>query len=290
LEIIKRLDHGSVLALVTLDRIKVHEDIKEDYLAELKQRIENDKELYRPILVANNDFVVLDGHHRYHACKALGCKRITCILVDYQRDDIIVNAWSPLITDSAEVDAVFDVLENHGFDIEQLDSEEKMHELVDSREAAIGLIKKDSPLEFYCAKHVPKDGAQKKTFSEAMKPIIGDLRERHKLPVLKYLDTADKAKQLILDNEASLLIKVPVISKEKILNRANLEEKYPPKTTKHTLPEIQDYHVTIERLRQVNPAEDTELSEEQRLADEQHTLEHEREEFKPSIEWWYEEA
>ncbi|MDP7282648.1 MAG: ParB N-terminal domain-containing protein [Candidatus Undinarchaeales archaeon] len=287
MEILKRLDNGSVLALVNLDRIKCHEDIKEDYLDELFAIIGKDGELFRPILVANPDLVVLDGHHRYHTCKKLGCKRITCILVDYFRDDIEVTSWSPLVLEKEEADLAFETIKSAGFEIQEVETEEEMHKAVDAREAAIGLIVHDGPLDFFIAKSI-EQGDNKKTFSEAMKPIVKDMRSRRKLPILKYTADFDKAKQMVVDGTAKMLIKVPVIAKENVIRRSNLEEKYPPKTTKHMLPEIQDYHVSLERLKKSNPEEDVEMTDEQRIKDEQHMKEHmEKETFKASIEYWF---
>jgi len=280
-EILKRLDTGSVLALVSIDKLVCHEGVKEDYLAKLSEQISNDGELYRPILVTKNDLVVLDGHHRSLSCKNLGCKRITALVVDYFRPDIKVESWSPVILEKEESDKVFSTLKEKGFSITEVETEEKLHELVDSRQAAIGMIIHDTPLQFFVT-----DWSEDKTFSEAMESIISDLHSRQKLSALKYLDDTEKAKEMINNGKAYMLINVPHISKENVIKRSQMEEKYPPKTTRHLVPEnVREYHVSLERLKQSNSEEDVEMSEEQRQKDEQHMSEHASGEFVSAIEY-----
>ena len=49
--------------------------------------------LRRPILVAEDSLVILDGHHRYFALKALGCTRVPAYVVDYASDSIRLTTW-----------------------------------------------------------------------------------------------------------------------------------------------------------------------------------------------------
>jgi hypothetical protein len=43
-----------------------------------------------PIAVDKKTYIILDGHHRLHALKKIGCKRIPVILFDYQSPEIEV--------------------------------------------------------------------------------------------------------------------------------------------------------------------------------------------------------
>ena len=190
MEILKRLDTGSAIALVGIDKLICHEGVKQDYLTKLSEQIRNDGELYKPILVTKDSLVVLDGHHRFLSCKNLGCKRITALVIDYFRPDIKVESWSPVILEKEEADKVFTTLKGKGFSITEVETEAKLHELVDSRQAAIGMIIHDTPLQFFVT-----DWGEAKTFSEAMKSILSDLHSRQKLSALKYLDDTEKAKE-----------------------------------------------------------------------------------------------
>ncbi len=43
-----------------------------------------------PIAVDTAAFIILDGHHRLHALKKIGCKRIPVILFDFHSSEIEV--------------------------------------------------------------------------------------------------------------------------------------------------------------------------------------------------------
>jgi hypothetical protein len=80
-------------AVVELRRLRGHERIRPALLEELSEQIRRDGILKRPILVADRDFVILDGHHRAEALRKLGCARIPAYLVDYQSDAVSLGTW-----------------------------------------------------------------------------------------------------------------------------------------------------------------------------------------------------
>jgi hypothetical protein len=78
--------------LIELEELKEHEEIRPDYLEELKNEILSDGILKMPIAVDKTTYIILDGHHRLHALKKIGCKRIPVILFNYQSPGIKVVA------------------------------------------------------------------------------------------------------------------------------------------------------------------------------------------------------
>ena len=78
------------ICLIDLEKLKEHEEIRPDYLEELKNEILSDGILKMPIAVDKKTYIILDGHHRLHALKKIGCKRIPVILFDYQSPEIKV--------------------------------------------------------------------------------------------------------------------------------------------------------------------------------------------------------
>ncbi|MFH0971908.1 MAG: ParB N-terminal domain-containing protein [Candidatus Micrarchaeota archaeon] len=69
--------------LMSIRRLKSHEQIQPDRLAKLILRIQKDGMLKKPILVDGKNHVILDGHHRAESLKRLKLKKIPAILVDY---------------------------------------------------------------------------------------------------------------------------------------------------------------------------------------------------------------
>jgi len=78
------------IVFIELEELKEHEEIRPDYLEELKNEILSDGILKMPIAVDKKTYIILDGHHRLHALKKIGCQRIPVILFDYQSPEIKV--------------------------------------------------------------------------------------------------------------------------------------------------------------------------------------------------------
>ncbi len=78
------------VCLVDLVALKEHEQIRPEYLEQLKNEILSDGILKMPIAVDKTTYIILDGHHRLHALKKIGCRRIPVILFDYQSPEIEV--------------------------------------------------------------------------------------------------------------------------------------------------------------------------------------------------------
>jgi len=81
------------IVFIRIEELREHEEIRPDYLEELKNEILSDGILKMPIAVDRSTYIILDGHHRLHALKKIGCKKIPVILVDYQSPEIEVIPW-----------------------------------------------------------------------------------------------------------------------------------------------------------------------------------------------------
>ncbi len=78
------------IVFIEIEELKEHEEIRPAYLEELKNEILSDGILKMPIAVDKKTYIILDGHHRLHALKKIGCQRIPVILFDYQSPEIKV--------------------------------------------------------------------------------------------------------------------------------------------------------------------------------------------------------
>lgn len=81
------------VVVVEISRLRCHERIQPDLLTQMREEIRRDGVLRTPILVADRDWVILDGHHRYEALRELGCRRIPAYVVDYDSDVVHVGVW-----------------------------------------------------------------------------------------------------------------------------------------------------------------------------------------------------
>jgi L-serine kinase (ADP) len=81
------------IQLVPVDRLLAHEQILQPRVDELVKVLRREGVIRLAIVADQRTLVVLDGHHRLAALKALGAKRIPVLLVDYQAPDIRVGTW-----------------------------------------------------------------------------------------------------------------------------------------------------------------------------------------------------
>jgi len=79
--------------VLEIGRLHGHERIRPALLEQLTDQIRKDGYLRRPILVADGDFVILDGHHRVEAIRALGARRIPAYIIDYFSDVVQLSTW-----------------------------------------------------------------------------------------------------------------------------------------------------------------------------------------------------
>lgn len=73
--------------------LRIHEAIQDELLENFINMLREDGVFKVPILVDENDHVVLDGHHRVEALKRMGYTKIPVYLVDYWDDAIEVTTW-----------------------------------------------------------------------------------------------------------------------------------------------------------------------------------------------------
>ncbi len=79
--------------LVDVGVLRAHEKLQAELLDRTTDEIRTDGYLKRPILVADEHFIILDGHHRFAALKALGCRRIPSYVIDYFSDVVDLTTW-----------------------------------------------------------------------------------------------------------------------------------------------------------------------------------------------------
>jgi len=80
-------------AILDIGKLRPHERTAPELLERLLEAIRTDGFLRRPVLVEDEHFVILDGHHRYEALRLLGCVRIPVYLVRYEDPAIGLTTW-----------------------------------------------------------------------------------------------------------------------------------------------------------------------------------------------------
>jgi len=87
------------LLMLNPNELHTHEDTDSDRVESMLAMLRETREFHPPLLVDTATKVVLDGHHRLEASKALGCTRIPCYGVNYLEDDSVeLQSWRPDVT------------------------------------------------------------------------------------------------------------------------------------------------------------------------------------------------
>lgn len=89
------------LRIVSLDELRLHEEVEERRVAGVAERLRSDGILKNPPVVAplggDGGYVVLDGANRYTALGNLGYPHALVQVVDYHRE-VELDTWSHLLT------------------------------------------------------------------------------------------------------------------------------------------------------------------------------------------------
>ena len=81
------------VVLVETVSLRDHEEVIPDNLETRTSKLLS-KGFYKPIIVDRGSMVILDGHHKWTAAKALGLARVPVIMVDYLIDEgVLVDVW-----------------------------------------------------------------------------------------------------------------------------------------------------------------------------------------------------
>lgn len=75
---------------VSIENLRCHEEVVEDRLNSLVNYLKSHEGdlLISSIIVCNKTMIIIDGHHRYHALKLLGIKKVPVTLINYDSIDI----------------------------------------------------------------------------------------------------------------------------------------------------------------------------------------------------------
>jgi len=204
--------------LFQIDYLKEHEEILPYHFFRLRSRLIRDGYQKNPIIIDNKHKIVLDGHHRLNILKSLGCSQIAAYSVDYlDNEEVQIETWYPTI-----IHSVIDPLrlyKKYCFDIDEKENsyskllyKERVFKLNLTREKAMRLIKSRAKIAYF--------------YSE------------------------ESAKDMVKKRRAIAALSFGSISKEEVINYALLGKKFPPKTTRHIIPNRpKNCYVPLEKLK-----------------------------------------
>lgn len=82
--------------LVPVSRLRPHEAIDQRGVQVIVAELHRRRVFHEPIWVSRGSYVILNGHHRWAAMRAIGAHRIPAWVFDYLKDETIrLDRWTP---------------------------------------------------------------------------------------------------------------------------------------------------------------------------------------------------
>jgi len=211
------------ISLIEVDALKAHEEVVDSIVDFLANDMLTEGKVRDPLIVDQEECVILDGMHRYSSLKSLKCRFIPCCLVDYDSPLIRVGAWFRLFAvDQPESLAEKVLTENKlRYSRERIKFDDMTCEtqtiILTSTETAFSLTQ---PLE-------PVEQARTAVLVEKSMAKLGHVAE--------YLSEI-VAIQNLRSGKRNLVISLPVFTKRQIRDLGQRGLLLPHKVTRHVIP------------------------------------------------------
>lgn len=209
------------LKIVEIRYLYTHEEVIPTNLFRLKEAMLNIGQLVDPLIVDIKTQIVLDGNHRITVLKMIKCPRAVCQMVDYKNPSITVGTWIP----SSDLLSL-EELKSAGLHSEPVDFELGLNELNN----------KKAPFLF-----VKKVKGVKKSFlinpsSYSLDELVEEQRKiMNKLNSESFRYLPDNEADDAVESGKAVLYR-KVYTKEEIIDRAHRKKPFPPKSTRHLVP------------------------------------------------------
>jgi len=192
--------------LIDISRLRDHEKVDPFRFKELMEELIEDGFQRDPIIVDKESGVVLDGHHRRNILKTLGYSKIASYQVRYMEDDgIRVKTWYPIV----------------------VDSKRRLIQTIKDRQIELMPSTKDNSKNLLVLKN------ENFQLAAGRREVMNALVKKMKF---QYVPTKKIALSLIEDGRAAGTFIFEPVTKEDVLKVALSNDPFPPKTTRHIIP------------------------------------------------------
>ncbi len=211
------------ISMVNLDELKPHEEVIDPAVGSLANDVLSEGLLRDPLVVDQEDYVILDGMHRFNSLKLLKCRFVPCCLVDYDNPQIKVGAWFRLFTVEETEILAEKLLKEAG-----LNYSRNSIDLARPNYSPQTIILTQGKSEFSLPE--PTDPIQRARTAVNLERTM--VKAGH---AVTYLSET-RALQELQSNEMNFIIPVPIFTKEQIREFGVEGLLLPHKVTRHVMP------------------------------------------------------
>lgn len=209
--------------MVNLDELKPHEEIIDAIVGSLANELLSEGELRDPLVVDQEDYVILDGMHRFSSLKLLKCRFVPCCLVNYDSPLIKVGAWFRLFKVQEAETVAERLLKDAGlkYSAHKVDSWKNSY-------APQTIILTQRKAEFSLPE--PLDPIQRSRTAVSLEKAM--VKNGHPVSYLSETVALNK----LQSNEMNFIISVPIFTKQQIHEFGITGHLLPHKVTRHVMP------------------------------------------------------
>ncbi len=196
-------------------------------LDRIKQEIHTEAVLRHPMIVDSRTLVVLDGMHRVAALRELGCRLAPVCLVDYQNPAIELHAWYRKFVGGKSLSELIRVIKHKStYSLNSASFSEVMR-LVNTRAAFSAIASKTTCYAVRPSSSITANEIYNKiSCIETLAKEVG-----FRISYSTEPDALDSFR-----NQPNLILIVPSLTKQEVVDAALRGELFIQKATRHTVP------------------------------------------------------
>jgi len=208
---------------IELKKMKPHEQLVQKELEDFIKSVTGSGIFWKPMLLAKipgtDEYLIVDGHHRWAGLQKLGAERAPSVILDYFSDNVEVYTWYPAF--KGNLDEVIERLMKERLEVvEDPNAEER----AERGEIAFAIVGKKS----YA---IPGSLEEQKIVSR----VLDKMNQEGRIELIYYGLKGDAREDMVRGEIDYVFIrKAP--AKEDVIKLVKRGEVFPPKTTRHVLP------------------------------------------------------
>jgi len=221
---------------IDLDRMKPHEQLVQKELEDFVESVTGSGIFWKAMLLAKipgtEDYLIVDGHHRWAGLKEMGAKKAPSVILDYFDDGVKVYTWYPAFKGS--LDEVVKRLKDEGLSVVE---DEAAEERAENGEVAFAIVGEK--------KLVIEGGLEEQ---KVVSRVLDEMNQEHEIELI-YYGLKEDAFDDMSRGEIDYVFVRKAPTKEDVMELVKRGEVFSPKTTRHVLPFIPDrIDVKLEEL------------------------------------------
>lgn len=209
--------------MTEIEELKPHEEVIGEVVEKLARDINRDQMVKDPLIVDQDEHVILDGMHRFSALKRLNCRFAPSCLLDYMSPEVSVGSWFRVFQMERAKTVAERVLANMNVDylLKQIKTDEENFDpnviVLTSDQSCFSLRSSMPPLD-HC-----------RLAASIERRLVGDGQQ------VTYL-SEEMAVHRLRSNLATLVITLPRFTKDAIRKFGAEGLLLPHKVTRHIIP------------------------------------------------------